>query len=98
MSYNLTFMDNSTGALDIMQGVNTASGGWLFGLLLFFLWMLIFIVFSDRDIKTVLLGSSFVTSIAGGMLLGANLIEWWVLIFPVIATLVGLVIKLWGDG
>ena len=96
--YNLSFMDNSTGITAIAAGVNTNSGGWLFGLLLLFLWMLLFIVFSDRDTKTVFLGSSFIVSLAGGLLLGAGLVEWWILIFPVVGLVVGLVIKLWSDG
>lgn len=97
MTYNLSFMDNSTGILGIAEGVNDASGGWLFGLLLAFLYILFLMVFSDYDMKNVLVADSFIVSILAGVLFGAGLVSAWVLTFPIVLLVITLVIKIWGD-
>lgn len=95
--YNLSFMDNTTNIVQIATGVNDASNGWLFGLILFMLWLLIFMVFKNYDQKGVWVGSSFIVSLAGGALFGAGLLEWWVLILPVVVLMISIIIKLWSD-
>ena len=97
MTYNLTFMDEVTNPLSMVSGVNTASGGLLFILVLFFFWIVFFIAFGEFSLKDRFLASSFVTTIAAALLLGAGLVEWWIVIFPTIATLIGLIYKLWSD-
>jgi len=96
MSYNLTFMDNVTNPLTMVAGVNTASDGVLFASILFFFWLVMFIAFGNFSLKDRFLASSFLVTIAGGLLLGAGLLNWWLLVFPAIATLIGLIYKLWG--
>ena len=98
MTYNLTFMDNVTSPLGLIEGVNTASNNVLGTTLILFFWLVLFISFSSFTIKDRLLASSFITSIAGGLLLGAGLIAWWVLVFPLISSLAAAIFKLWGDG
>lgn len=95
MTYNLTFMDEVTNPLTMVAGVNDASGGVLFSSILFFFWIVLFISFGNFPLKDRFLASSFLTTLAGGLLLGAGLLNWWVLVFPAIATLIGLIYKLW---
>ena len=97
MSYNLSFMDEVTNPLTMVAGVNEASNGVLFGSILFFFWLVLYIAFGNFSLKDRFLGSSFITTIAGGLLLGAGLVEFWLLVFPAIATLIGLIYKLWSD-
>jgi len=97
MSYNLTFMDEVTSPLGMVQGVNDASGGVLFGSILFFFWLVLYIAFGEFSLKDRFLASSFVTTIAGGLLFAADLLAFWLLVFPAIATLIGIVYKLWSD-
>lgn len=95
--YNLTFLDNVTNPAIMAEGINTASGGWLFSLILLFLWFVLFMSFGNFDIKDRWLASSFLTALGGGFLLAAGLIEWWLLVFPAIATFIGIIIKVWGE-
>lgn len=97
MTYNLTFMDEVTSPLTMAAGVNDASNGVLFISILFFFWVVLFIAFGNFPLKDRFLASSFISTIGGGLLLGAGLIEWWVVIFPAIATLIGLIYKIWSD-
>lgn len=95
--YNTTFLDNITNPAVLAEGLNTASDGLLFPLILFFLWFILFMSFGQFDIKDRFLASSFLISIGGGFLLAAGLIEWWLLVFPAIATFIGVILKIWGD-
>jgi hypothetical protein len=95
MTYNLTFAENATDLIQVATGVNTASGGWLFGGLMFFVFVLIFIVFRDTDVHTLFVGDSFITSILAGLLLFAGLISPWMAAIPVVMLAVSLFIKLW---
>lgn len=95
--YNLSMIDNTTSILTVVQGVNTASGGWLIGLTILCLWVLIFIVFSNYETKSVFLGSSFLISLIAGMFYGAGLIDAWMLVIPVVVLIGSLIAKLWGD-
>lgn len=97
MTYNLTFMDNVTNPLTMVSGVNTESGGVLFISLLFIFWLVLYVSFGNFALKDRFLASSFIVTIGGGLLLGAGLLEWWILVFPALATLVGLIYKLWSD-
>jgi hypothetical protein len=95
MSYNLTFLDNSTlGLGGIVEGVNTASGGWLIGLLLIVTWIIIFITFYGKsEIEDLLLGSGFIIGLASGLLFTAGLLPPFTLIFPILSMIAGLLMK-----
>lgn len=95
MTYNLSFMDNTTSILQIWAGVNTESGSWLAGLTLFFLFILVFIVFQDHDTTDVFLADSFFITLLAGLFLGAGLLPGWALAFPIVALVVSTLLKLW---
>lgn len=95
--YNLSFMDNTTNIAQIAVGVNDASNGWLFGLVLLILWVLMYMVFKDYETKSMMTGINFLTSLLAGVLFAAGLLPWWALTIPTIAFFISLVILLWGD-
>lgn len=93
--YNLTFLDNSTGIVDLAIGVNNGSNNWLFSLLLLIIWIMIIMVFSNQNIKHVILGSSFVVSLLAGLFFGIGLVPAWIITFPVIMMLLGIILVVW---
>jgi len=97
MSYNLSFMDNTTSIMGIAEGVNDASGGWLFGLLLIFFYILFFMVFSDFDTKNVFLADSFIITIIAGALFGAGFINGVILGIPAALFVISIIVKVWGE-
>ena len=95
--YNLSFMDNTTSIGAIAQGVNDASNGWLFGLLLLVLWVLLYMVFKDYDTKGMFVGINFITCLVGGVMYAAHLLPWWVLTIPSTMLFISIIIKVWSD-
>jgi len=97
MTYNMSFTDNVTGLYGIVEGVNTASGGWLVGLLMLVMWVLIIMVFMNKtDNESLVIGSSFIMAIVSGLLFFSGLIPSWVLIIPIIALIGGIAFKYMG--
>jgi hypothetical protein len=97
MTYNLTFMDNATGLLPLVQGVNDNSGGWFFPLILLFAFVVLMMSF-NFDIKNNLLGASFITTLGAIIGWGAGLTTVYVVMLPLILLLATIMIKVWGDG
>ena len=94
MTYNLSFMENTTGLYEIVEGVNTATNGWLIGLVMILVWLLIIFIFQrDTDMSSLVLGSSFIMSIITGMFFFLGFVESWVLIIPILGIIVGIVFK-----
>lgn len=98
MSYNLTFMDNVTSVQDIATGVNDLSGGWLFGIILLSIWIIVIIngAMKQRSVGELLLVSSLIVAFIGGVLLGLGYLSPYFLAFPAIGILAGAVILIWG--
>lgn len=98
MTYNMSFVENATGLFGVIEGVNTASNGWLVGLLLITSWVLIFMVFQNKtDTSGLIIGSSFIMSMVTGLFFFAGLVPSWVLIIPILMLIVGIMIKYMGD-
>lgn len=94
MTYNMSFVENVTGLYALVEGVNTASGGWLIGLFLITAWVLMILVFQNKsDTEGLLIGSSFVMAILSGLLFFAGLIPGWVLVLPVLGLIGGIAFK-----
>jgi hypothetical protein len=90
-------MDNATGFFTIVEGVNTASNGWLVGLLLLTSWVLMIMVFQNKtDTEGLLIGSSFIMSIVTGLFFFIGLIPSFVLIIPILAMIGGIMLKYMG--
>lgn len=95
--YNLSFIDNTTGITQLWLGVNDNSGGWFIGSTLLVLFILIFMVFSEYDIKDVYLVNSFLLTIIVGLLFGIGLIGEWVIGLSVANLVVSILIKLFSS-
>ncbi len=92
--YNTSFMDNVTGIYDIVEGVNSESGGWLIGVFLLTTWLLIWMVFRNKtDEEGAIIGSSFIISVVSGMFFVLELIPGWTIIFPLLGLIAGIVMK-----
>lgn len=91
-------MDNVTGMQDVVTGINDLSGGWLFGMMLITIWIIIMISIAskNRPIGELLLSSSMIVAILGGVLLGLGYLAPWVLAFPAIGIMAGIIITVWG--
>lgn len=98
MTYNLTFISNTTSLAQIFTGINDNSGGWFVGLLLIFFFILFFMVFKNVDTKTVFVGGTFVTTLIAGLFFFAGMVEIWVVGVLIAALVVSLIVKLWSDG
>lgn len=97
-NYNISFMDNTTSLLGIVQGVGNESGGWFGGLLLLTVFILFYMVFSYNETEDVLLADTFICSILAGILWATGLISSMVLAFPVVLLVVAIIFKVWRNG
>lgn len=90
---------NSTSAttyLDLVQGVNTSSGG-LFGVLIL---ALIFLFFTSGLRQTGLgegldnyIASTFITGVFGGLLFLAGILTWYYMMLPLSVLIILLMVK-----
>jgi hypothetical protein len=93
MTYNLTFMENSTNLLQITQAVNTASGGLYGALFILVIWMGTYAFFSQgQDPIVAFVGSSVLASTLGIMLLILQVVTWQILVLPMICVLLGIIV------
>ena len=81
MVYDLTQF-NSTNArtnLDLVEGVNAASGGLFFVLILFAIFLISFIMIrkSGYEGSDTFVASSFITMCFGGLLFVGGLLDWY---------------------
>jgi hypothetical protein len=83
-------MTNAVNFLEYYEAVNTMSGQLLTSIMLFVVFVLIFIIFSNYDKKIVIFADSFICSILGILFFSLNLIGWGVLIVPIITFLFSL--------
>lgn len=87
---------NATTYLDLVQGVNTSSGG-LFGILIL---ALIFLAFTSGLRQTGLgegldnyIASTFITAVFGGLLFLAGLLTWYYMMLPLSFLIILLMVK-----
>ena len=97
MTYNVSFMDNTTSFLQVAQGVNAQSDGLFSIMFLCVFFLLILMVFAHFDTKSVLLADSFITTIIAVLLFGAGMLEGWFLGVVIAALVFSLIAKVWGD-
>lgn len=79
MTYNLSFLDNTSSMGDIIVGIDVQSGG-VFSIGLFLtIAVLLFFMFRERDMVEVLMGVSFFMTAIGGAMLAMGLLDvYWV--------------------
>lgn len=95
--YNTTFMENTSGPLVMIQGVNQNTGSWFFGSFLIFLWMILLVWFKRTGTQDAFLSSSFIVSLIAGVGLGIEVLNVWQIVFPVSMLVASIVMKVWGE-
>lgn len=98
MTYNLTFIDNSSGPLVLIQGINDNAGNWYIGSLLIFLFFILFVAFKRSGSQDAFLASSFIISLLSGLAFGFGVLNGIHLVFPISILVTSLIMKVWGDG
>ena len=87
MSYNMSFMDNQTSIINIVDGVNNASGSMIGIFLLMIVWIATLSLAKTYDFVTRWLIANFMTLIIGVLLYFIGWVS-WIALTPVIAMLV----------
>jgi len=88
---NTTNITDANTFLEQTTALNIATGGFLFTVILFALFVVIMITFLQRGFKEAFLGASAFTSLIGVGFWSLELISFKILIIPLILTFVGLV-------
>lgn len=97
MTYNLTFIDNSSGIQPLFEGVSASAGPWFGGLILMTLFLVLLIGFRRNGFQSSMLASSFTVSLLAGFLFGAGLLGGISLTIPFTFLVFSIIIKVWGD-
>lgn len=95
--YNLSYLDNATAPTGLVTGVNDASNGLFGGLLLLFLFLLIFAASykNGEEFEKIFLASSWLVAILAGVGWGFGLVEFWVVGVAAIPAGVALILVIW---
>jgi len=95
--YNVTNLTAANNILEVTTAANQLTGGFLFPIILFLLYLIIIISSIGRnDIRKVLVASSLFIALIGFLGLALGLCEWWVILIPIIifaGSLIALLIK-----
>ena len=95
--YNESELNAATNLYDITLALNTLSGGVLMNVIMLILFFFFVIMFRNTgDMKKVLLGSSFITTIIGAVFWGVGLVPMSILILPIILVMITIFINIWG--
>lgn len=95
MTYNLSFVSNSTGPLGLVQGIGSNVGSEFFGGFLLFVWGLLFVLFRNNGVSDAFMASSFVVSVLAGVGFGVGVLAGWLLVLPVTLLVLSVIVKIW---
>ena len=93
MSYNLTWMNQTTNAYDLVSNVNTTVAGIFFNLLFLVLYIIILTQFKGVTIVDGLITSSFIMIILGGLLWWTGLLPYYLASIPLWVLMGALITK-----
>jgi len=96
MAYNISFMDNTTDMVDIVQGINTASNNMLSIFILAFVYIYVFVATMDQGTSTAMITSGISSVVVGSLLMFMALITWQILLIPVLLTVAAVFVKAFG--
>lgn len=91
MTYNLTFMNETTGFQDIVTAVNDNSGGLFISLFLLVIYLVILYVWRHNDFKAVNLAASFLVTILAALTWAAGWIRFGILVYPFLILLASVI-------
>jgi len=99
--YNLSYMDNATSILDLVNGIGTslpAGGEFLIGNLILLSFFVIFLVLTMRhNFNEMLIVNCFITTIIAVLFHGAGMIAVSTIIFPIVLMLIALIMYLFNN-
>jgi len=84
MTYNLTFGQNLTGFMPFLQGVNSATGELLTGLILISVFIVLFISFKNFETVTALMSASFIASLLAVLFYSIEFLSIQYTIMPIV--------------
>ena len=91
MTYNLTNFTNTTNVVDMIGVANDITGGWYIGLVFISIFIILFMSMKNYQTDTVLIVSSFVTSLIGLILWSLNWIgmQWlWMSVVILVGSII----------
>ena len=97
MTYNMTFLDNTSGYLNLVQGINDNTNAWFLGAFLIFLFLILLVWFKRTSFQDAFLASSFIVTLLAGLAFGFQVLNAWQLIFPITMLVLAIVMKVWGE-
>ena len=95
--YNLTALDTGNNILEFSTGINSALGGHLGTLLLFFTFILLIIIFKNYDTQVGLITSSMITTLFAVLFWGIGWVGFVHIFVPASLLLAGLMWKALGS-
>lgn len=93
MSYNLSFMDNTTNMFDVVAGINTASGNVFGIIILTMVYIFVFASTMEKGNSTAMISGGVASVAIGSLLWFGGLITWSILIIPVLLLVTGIIVK-----
>ena len=99
MAYDISFLDNNTGIVTLMQGANTnLVGGHFFTMALLALAIIAIMAQWRYDLKATMISTSFGLTILAALLWAAGLLAYYVVgfIFTILFTSI-FIKQMWGD-
>ena len=92
MAYNMSFVDTGNTTVDIITGLNTATGGWFGGFILGMLGLIIFIAMKGYETSTVLITSGAITSLVAIFMWSVGFIGFGYIFIPIALLFAGIVV------
>jgi Na+/melibiose symporter-like transporter len=92
---DMSFLNSSNTLLDIMSGVNTASGNLIgVGLMsLVYIGLLVAFLSKNYDFGQSMIITGFISCVVSGLLFFMNLLAWWVAVIFIVLLIVGVLVE-----
>jgi hypothetical protein len=95
---DMGFLNSSNTLLDIVQGVNTASGN-LIGvalMILLFIGLLAAFLSKNYDFGQSLIITGFICTVISALLFFMNLLAWWLAVIFIVILIIGILVEAFG--
>lgn len=73
--YNTTFIDSNNTLLEFAAEINNVSQGWIFGLILLFIFLLLMVTMKHYNTKATMIVTSFITALIGAVMMFLGFIQ-----------------------
>jgi hypothetical protein len=95
---DMSFLNSSNALLDIVSGVNTASGNLVGAalMILLFIGLLAGFLSKNYDFGQSLIISSFFCVIVSALLFFMDLLAWWIAVIFIVSLIIGIMVEAFG--